>query len=76
MSQKFIKKKQTSPKSLGYGKSELAMLYYDGDSPENAMSKFRVELKRNPRLCHLVNSTHRYTPREVRMIVDELGPPY
>ena len=70
-----------------YGKSELAMLYYDGDSPENAMSKFRVspenamskfrvELKRNPRLCHLVNSTHRYTPREVRMIVDELGPPY
>ena len=50
-----------------YGKSELAMLYYDGDSPENAMSKFRVEL---------VNSTHRYTPREVRMIVDELGPPY
>ena len=43
-----------------YGKSELAMLYYDGDSPENAMSKFRVELKRNPRLCHLVNSTHRY----------------
>ena len=36
-----------------YGKSELAMLYYDGDSPENAMSKFRVELKRNPRLCHL-----------------------
>ena len=56
-----------------YGKSELAMLYYDGDSPENAMSKFRVELKRNPRLCHLVNSTHRYTPREVRMIVDELG---
>ena len=59
-----------------YGKSELAMLYYDGDSPENAMSKSRVELKRNPRLCHLVNSTHRYTPREVRMIVDELGPPY
>jgi hypothetical protein len=60
-----------------YGKSELAMLYYDGDSPENAMSKFRVELKRNPRLCHLVNkSIHRFTPRQVKIIVEELGDPY
>ena len=59
-----------------YGKSELAMIYYPKDSKENALYKFRIELKRNPRLCHLVNSTHHYTPREVRMIVDELGPPY
>ena len=66
----------TEQAEAGGNKGTGPYFYYDGDSPENAMSKFRVELKRNPRLCHLVNSTHRYTPREVRMIVDELGPPY
>ena len=32
-----------------YGKSELAMLYYDGDSPENAMSKFRLNTPLYPK---------------------------
>ena len=60
-----------------YGKSELAMIYYSKDSPENALYKFRIELKRNPRLCHLVNkSIHRFTPRQVKIIVEELGDPY
>jgi len=60
-----------------YGKSELAMLYYAGDSKENALYKFRIELKRNPRLCHLVDkSVHRFTPRQVKIIVEELGDPY
>ena len=60
-----------------YGKSELAMIYYPKDSKENALYKFRIELKRNPRLYHLVNkSVHRFTPRQVKIIVEELGDPY
>ena len=60
-----------------YGKSELAMIYYPHDSKENALYKFRIELKRNPRLCHLVNkNVHRFTPRQVKIITDELGDPY
>ena len=53
------------------------MIYYQEDSKENALYKFRIELKRNPRLCHLVNkSVHRFTPRQVKIIVEELGEPY
>lgn len=60
-----------------YGKSELAMLYYQGDSKENALYKFRIELKRNPRLYHWVDKRiHRFTPRQVKVIVEELGEPY
>ena len=60
-----------------YGKSELAMIYYPKDSKENALYKLRIELKRNPRRCHLVNkSVHRFTPRQVKIIVEELGDPY
>ena len=51
--------------------------YFAGDSKENALYKFRIELKRNPRLCHLVDkSVHRFTPRQVKIIVEELGDPY
>ena len=60
-----------------YGKSELAMIYYPKDSKENALYKFRIELKRNPRLRHLINKKHHcFTPRQVKIIVDELGEPY
>ena len=60
-----------------YGKSELAMMYFPGDSKENALYKFRIELKLNPRLRHLVaKNIHRFTPRQVKIIVDELGEPY
>jgi hypothetical protein len=60
-----------------YGKSELAMIYYPKDSKENALYKFRIELKRNPRLRHLINKKHhRFTPRQVKIIVDEMGEPY
>ena len=60
-----------------YGKSELAMAYYQDDSKKNALYKFRIELKRNPRLCHLVNkNVHRFTPRQVKIITEELGDPY
>ena len=60
-----------------YGKSELAMIYYAGDSKENALYKFRIDLKANPRLRHLVDkSVHRFTPRQVKIIAEELGDPY
>ena len=60
-----------------YGKSELAMIYYAGDSKENALYKFRIDLKANPRLRHLVDkSVHRFTPRQVKIIAEDLGDPY
>ena len=59
-----------------YGKSELAMLYFPHLSKESALKNLREELKINPRLHHLVNAkTHKYWPKQVRMIVEELGEP-
>ena len=43
-----------------YGKSELAMAYYQDDSKKNALYK----------------NVRRYSPKEVKVIVDELGEPY
>ena len=59
-----------------YGKGELAMIYFPKLSPESAANKFRTWLKLNPRLKHLVSrSSNDYTPKQVKLIVDELGEP-
>lgn len=59
-----------------YGKSELAMLYFPHLCQESAVKNLRVELKINPRLRHLVNrKTRKYWPKQVRMIVEEIGEP-
>jgi hypothetical protein len=46
-------------------------------SQETAMSKFREWLRINPRLQHLISrSSHTYTPKQVRLIVGEVGEPF
>ena len=60
-----------------YGKSELAMLYFKKYTQESAITRFREWLRVNPRLRHLINpSRHFYTPKEVKMIVGEVGEPF
>ena len=59
-----------------YGKSELAMLYFPHLCKESASRNLREELKINPRLRQLVNAkTHKFWPKQVKMITDELGEP-
>ena len=59
-----------------YGKSELAMLYFPRHSTEAAMRNFRVWLEVNPRLRHLRKvKGYFFTPRQVAMIVEEVGQP-
>ena len=59
-----------------YGKGELAMIYFPMLAPESAANKFRTWLKLNPRLKHLVSRrSNDYTPKQVKLIVDELGEP-
>ena len=60
-----------------YGKSELAMLYLPKHSPKTAMKLFKTWLEVNPRLRHFVNrKQHYYTPRQVKLMVEELGEPF
>ena len=60
-----------------YGKSELAMLYFKNYTQESAMKRFREWLRVNPRLRHLIDrNRHFYTPKEVKMIVGEVGEPF
>ena len=60
-----------------YGKSELAMLYFKNYTQESAMTRFREWLRVNPRLRHLIDrNRHFYTPKEVKMIVGEVGEPF
>ena len=60
-----------------YGKSELAMLYFPKSSKATAMKLFRWWLKINPRLRKItVNKKQYYTPKQVKMIVEEIGEPY
>ena len=59
-----------------YGKSELAMMYFPGDSKKVALTKFRLWLLRNKKLRGFVSrETKFFTPKQVRIIVDELGDP-
>ena len=60
-----------------YGKSELAMMYFPDLTKETAMKKLRFWLSINPRLRLLINRNFRnYTPKQVRLIVDEIGEPF
>lgn len=60
-----------------YGKSELAMLYLPHHTKKTALKLFKSWLQVNPRLRCLVKSKGRYyTPREVKMIVGEVGEPF
>lgn len=59
-----------------YGKSELAMLYFPELTQEAALKKLNNWLRINPRLRHLINASIKgYTPKEVRLIVGEVGKP-
>ncbi len=59
-----------------YGKSELAMLYFPGDSKDNAMRKFRFWFRVNKRLRKFITPKIKYyNPKQVRIIIDELGEP-
>ena len=60
-----------------YGKSELAMLYFPEYTKDSAMNKFRYWLRINPRLRHLIGrGGYSYTPKQVRLIAEELGEPF
>ena len=59
-----------------YGKSELAMQYFPELTQEAAQKKLNNWLRINSRLRHLINASIKgYTPKEVRMIVEEVGKP-
>lgn len=66
-------------KNRSYGKSELASLYLPDVCPKSAWNSFKYVWARcNPRLRSLlekVGSRRRFTPQEVKMIVQELGEP-
>ena len=61
-----------------YGRQELALHYFRTMTPDAAWRKLRHWLHVNPRLRHLAQpraASRTFTPREVQMIVDELGEP-
>ena len=61
-----------------YGKSELAMMYFpNSSSKRSALRKLQHWISINPRLSALVGSSGNYfTPKEVQLIVDEVGEPF
>jgi len=60
-----------------YGKSELAMLYFPYIQADSALRQFKVWLRCNPRLRHLLKvGGNFYTPKQVRKIVEEVGEPF
>ena len=59
-----------------YGKSELAMMYFPGNSKKVALTKFRLWLLRNKRLKGFVSRESKFfTPKQVEIILEELGEP-
>ena len=68
--------KEKEFKIHAYGKSELAMLYFPNDGKKEALNKFRTWLQRNKRLKGFVSRhSNYYTPKQVKIIVEELGEP-
>ena len=60
-----------------YGKSELAMLYLPNHSKATALKLLKTWLQVNPRLAHIGrNKMKFYTPKQVKMMVEELGEPF
>ena len=63
-------------KIRAYGKSELAMLYFQGDSNATALKKLRYWLSQNENLRMFINGPKKYySPKQVRIIIRELGEP-
>ncbi len=60
-----------------YGKSELAMMYFPkATSKESALRSLNNWFRINDRLKHLINAKIKnYSPKQVRLIVSELGEP-
>lgn len=64
-----------------YGKSELAAHYLPGIDPQSALRTFYKWIERCPGLTEalqeagFISSNRRYTPQQVRLIVDALGEP-
>jgi len=60
-----------------YGKSELAMLYLPHHSKSTALKLLKTWLAVNPRLKNIArNKSKFYTPKQVKMMVEELGEPF
>ena len=60
-----------------YGKSELAMLYLPQHTKSTALKLLKTWLQVNPRLRSIArNKSKFYTPKQVRMMVEELGEPF
>jgi hypothetical protein len=61
-----------------YGKSELAMMYFpNSSSKRSALRKLQHWISINPRLSVLIGSSGNYfTPKEVQLIVNEVGEPF
>ena len=61
-----------------YGKSELAMMYFpNSSSKRSALRKLQHWISINPRLNALIGSSGNYfTPKEVQLIVNEVGEPF
>ena len=76
---------KNKPKILLVGnvsKSEMAMLFYPGVSPESALKSFMRQLNNDEELySRLVKETnydrnsHRFTPKQQEMIISKLGGP-
>ena len=58
-----------------YTKQELAFEYFPHDNADNATRKMREWYRANPRLIHLIGQRGPLTPKQVRLIVDEVGEP-
>ena len=68
--------KEKEFKIHAYGKSDLAMLYFPGDGKKEALTKFRLWLLRNKRLRGFVSRESKFfTPKQVKIILEELGEP-
>lgn len=64
-----------------YGKGELAMFYIQGVAQQTAVRQFNTWIRTSPGLEEELQKTglsrtgRRYTPVQVRLIVDALGEP-
>ncbi len=64
-----------------YGKSELASMYLPGITPDSACKTLRKWIEKYPGLNQALSATglsatdRRYTPAQVRLIVEALGEP-
>ena len=58
-----------------YTKQELAIEYFPHYNFEKASRKLLEWFRVNPRLKHLIGQRGPLTPKQVRLIVDEVGDP-